>query len=246
MIRQGHEWFIAQINDCIGRCEKRHQQVFTCFLALAQQEIVKKMVGNRLFLIFDGGYDNAERKIAVLSQYEQEPDGYVCVLRADYDNRFGKKLSHKDLLGVLMHAGIERDQIGDLIVQEDRLYIFCVPAMSDYICANVSMIGRHPVQFYEVDRVEETLRVEREQFTINVIALRLDAIVAALAHCSRAKAKMLLKQGMVKVNDVVLDENIQLCNNDFVSIRKVGRFRLIEEVNKTRKDRLVLRFEKYI
>lgn len=246
MIRQGHEWFIAQVNDLIAQCEKRHQPVSTCFLTLAQQEIVREMTGNRLFLTFDGGYDNAERKIAVLSQYEQEEQEYVCVLQADYDDRFGKKLSHKDLLGVLMHAGIERDQIGDLIVEKDRLYIFCLPAMGDYICANVTMIGRHPVQFHEVDGVEETLRVEREQFTINVAAMRLDAITAALAHCSRAKAKMLLKQGMVKVNDVVLDENIQLCNNDFVSIRKVGRFRLIEEVSRTRKDRLVLRFEKYI
>ncbi len=50
----------------------------------------------------------------------------------------------------------------------------------------------------------------------------------------------------MKVNDVVLDENRQMCNNDFVSIRKIGRFRFLDVVSTTRKDRFVLRFEKYM
>lgn len=49
----------------------------------------------------------------------------------------------------------------------------------------------------------------------------------------------------MKVNDVVLEENKQLCNNDFVSIRRVGRFQFKEIISKTRKERLVLRFVKF-
>lgn len=67
-----------------------------------------------------------------------------------------------------------------------------------------------------------------------------------IAHCSRSKAKEMLKAQYVKVNDIVLDENTQLCDNDFVSIRKVGRFQYKGIDAKTKKDRLVLRFEQYI
>ena len=82
--------------------------------------------------------------------------------------------------------------------------------------------------------------------TIIAPSLRLDSVVSQLAHCSRSKAKEMLKAQYVKVNDIVLDENTQLCDNDFVSIRKVGRFQYKGIDAKTKKDRLVLRFEQYI
>lgn len=244
MIRQGHEWFIAKIKDMTALCQRRQQPVTTGFLTLAEQEIVKTLAGNQLTLQMNGGYEDAERKIARLSPYPcQAPN--VCVLTARYDGRFGKALTHKDILGALMHLGIERETIGDLLVMEEWLYIFCTEGMADYIASSLTQIGRHSVSFSEGE-VGEPLRIMREQITVNVAGLRLDAVVAALAHCSRAKAKAMLKQGLVKVNDVVLDENRQMCNNDFVSIRKIGRFRFLDVVSTTRKDRFVLRFEKYM
>ena len=80
------------------------------------------MVPKNICLVFDGGYDQAERKIACFI-----PEGYegfsdcVC-LHATYNAKF-KTLTHSDLLGCLMHSGIERSVIGDLIVQDDDLYI---------------------------------------------------------------------------------------------------------------------------
>ncbi len=245
MYYRGHELFIAKMNDLISQSERWNMPVETDFLTLTEQAIMKDLVGSKLELIFFGGYEKAERKAAFFSPFEWEDKAHVSVLKADYDDRFGKKLSHKDLLGSLMHLGIERDQLGDLIVKEDRLFVFCVHSMAEYICTNLTQIGRHPVSFH-ISRPDDDLNMEREVVTINVAGTRLDAVVSALAHCSRAKAKMMLKQGFVKVNDIVLDENIQLCNNDFVSIRRTGRFRLLETSGRTRKDRLMLRLEKYI
>ena len=56
----------------------------------------------------------------------------------------------------------------------------------------------------------------------------------------------MINQGLIKVNDVVLEQNCQLCNNDFVSIRGVGRFQFIEVSHTTKKDRLVLQVKKFI
>ena len=74
------------------------------------------MVPKNICLVFDGGYDQAQRKIACFI-----PEGYegfsdcVC-LHATYNSKF-KTLTHSDLLGCLMHSGIERSVIGYLIVQ---------------------------------------------------------------------------------------------------------------------------------
>ena len=166
MIRQGHEWFIAKIKDMTALCQRRQQPVTTGFLTLAEQEIVKTLAGNQLTLQMNGGYEDAERKIARLSPYPcQAPD--VCVLTARYDGRFGKALTHKDILGALMHLGIERETIGDLLVMEERLYIFCTEGMADYIASSLTQIGRHSVSFSEGE-VGEPLRIMREQITVNV------------------------------------------------------------------------------
>ena len=73
----------------------------------------------------------------------------------------------------------------------------------------------------------------------------MDAIVAQLAHCSRTKASKLIASGLVKLNDVVLEENVQLCDNDYVSIRRVGRFQFNGILAISKKNRLILGFLKF-
>ena len=85
-----------------------------------------------------------------------------------------------------------------------------------------------------------------KEIRIMCSSLRLDSIVAQLSHCSRSEALKKIHAGFVKVNDVVLEQNLQLCNNDFVSIRKTGRFQFKEVVSTTKKGRLVLNFDQYI
>ena len=41
-----------------------------------------------------------------------------------------------------MHSGIERSVIGDLIVQEDDLYIFCKEKISNILIDNCTQIGK--------------------------------------------------------------------------------------------------------
>ena len=114
----GHEVFISQMKDQIRIFQKQNRLIMTYFLTISEQAILQNMVPKNICVVFDGGYENAERKIACFI-----PEGYegfsdcVC-LHATYNSKF-KTLTHSDLLGCLMHSGIERSVIGDLIVQED-------------------------------------------------------------------------------------------------------------------------------
>lgn len=216
----------------------------TYFLSISEQSILQSMVPKNICLVFDGGYDQAQRKIACFI-----PEGYegfsdcVC-LHATYNSKF-KTLTHSDLLGCLMHSGIERSVIGDLIVQKEDLYIFCKEKISKYIIDNCKQIGKCTVHFEEcLDYI--ITENNKKEIHIMCSGLRLDSVVAQLSHCSRSEALKKIHAGFVKVNDVVLEQNLQLCNNDFVSIRKTGRFQFKEVVSTTKKGRLVLNFDQYI
>ena len=94
----GHEVFISQMKDQIRIFQKQNRLIMTYFLSISEQAILQNMVPKNIHLVFDGGYDEAERKIACFI-----PEGYegfsdcVC-LHATYNSKF-KTLTHSDLLG---------------------------------------------------------------------------------------------------------------------------------------------------
>lgn len=80
------------------------------FLSIPQQNILLSLIPKDLIVKWDGGYEQAERKRAILSLYEEEDTNNVCALASKYDHRF-QSIEHKDLLGALMALGIERKSL---------------------------------------------------------------------------------------------------------------------------------------
>lgn len=240
---KGQDDFIAMLRDQFRVAQSYNKPVLTSFLSLPEQNIVMQICPKDLIVRFNGGYENAERKIACITSLEELYDSDLVILEAHYNSSF-KQLQHKDILGSLMHLGLEREVIGDICVENDRIVIFVKEQIADFIQMNCTNIARMNVQFERIDFAEVSAS-KKVEIVINVSSLRLDAIVASLAHCSRNEANLKIKQGFVKLNDVILETNQQLCNNDFVSIRKIGRFQYMGIMNTTKKERLMLKFEKY-
>lgn len=68
---------------------------------------------------FYGG-PNAERKRAIIAPNYYEPkesDFDLTLMEIDYPEKF-VTLKHQHILGTLMSLGIEREQVGDIIVNE--------------------------------------------------------------------------------------------------------------------------------
>lgn len=241
---RGHEAFIARIKDDIAMSSVRYKPVMTSFLTPSEAQLLQQMVGKSMFVYLSGGYAQAQRQMGCISPYEMEDVSFsLDCLVSKYDSRY-KKLAHPDVLGALMHLGITREQLGDMIVSEDEIILFCTAHMSQYIIESCTQIGRCSIHF-QIDNDKEIKGVAFAEIQINCSSLRLDSIVAQLAHCSRTKAAKIIRSGLVKLNDVVLEENGQVCHNDFVSIRRVGRFQFKEVVATSKKNRLILRFVKF-
>ena len=240
--KKGQDAFVSRLYDLMDQCSRGNRSVMTSFLSLHEQETARNICSGYV-LSFDGGYPEAEKKRLLISEVDLDLKPEVCCVRAEIP-RFGKEITHPQVLGTLMHEGIKREALGDIVCTPDAVWIFCTPAIGRFICEQVPRIGSQMVNFFETEP-DSMPAPERETIQINVPSMRTDAIVGALAHCSRAKAADLIRQGFVKVNDIVLEDNGRLCDNDVISVRRTGRFRFVGVVNKTRKDRLVLEFQKY-
>ena len=55
-----------------------------------------------------------------------------------------------------------------------------------------------------------------------------------------------IQRHSVKLNDIELEQNRQLCLNDIVSIHRIGKFIYKGIVSKTKKDRMILKFDQFI
>ena len=94
-----------------------------------------------------GGYEPAERQMvaflpdALYYDYQYP----ISVLRISPANRkFAEELSHRDFLGGILHLGIDRSCLGDLLVEDSVCHVFVTDTMADFICEQVTRI-RHTV-----------------------------------------------------------------------------------------------------
>ncbi len=236
---RGHEDFIARLEDMLAACERQNRVIFTPFLSESEGRIVEQVCGKSRLQRSWGGYAHAQRRCYALLPVEMDIEFPVCVLKASYQPRFGR-LTHRDVLGAFMHQGIDRAQLGDILIEENEIYVMALEPISAYLIDQVTMIRRSGLRFSRYAGVPDIApRVQRRE--CNVSSLRLDAIVSAICRISRARAASLIEGGMVKVNDLPLEQCSALCdNNCAVSVRGHGRFQFVGVQKMTKKNRYVI------
>lgn len=238
---KGNETLALRFDDQIESHLKTNRTILTPFLDETQQEILKKVAGNRVQVTFFGGFENAEKKRACISDYESDFEiVQLCAKLSKYD-----KVSHSDCMGALYNCGCKIDHFGDIIVSEDCIRVFVCKSIADHVISSVTQIRRSKISFFEDDTVIEK-NVNIEWFIKIVNSLRLDSLVGACSNLSRAKAQNIIRSKNVKVNHIYLEDCSFVCdNNSILSIRGHGRFVFDEIIKKTSKDRYVIRVGKY-
>lgn len=232
---KGFEDSAKRFDDWVERCCVRQMSYVTPFLDENEQNILTRVVGHRVSLKFWGGYEGAERKRACLNGEEAIS---VVPLRANF-SKF-QKPSHRDCKGALYNCGVKSDQLGDILVNDQRVCVFVSENVKDHIQMNCTSIGRSKVSFHESN---ELIEVDQKMVVRSFIvsSTRLDAIVSCLAHCSRKQSVELIRNKCVSVNHVPLEDCSALCNNNCVlSIRGVGRFQYLGVTSMTKKENYVI------
>lgn len=240
---------LARIKDLAKLCNKRNKPCYSHFLTPAEQAFLKQ---NREFshlaaLSFDGGYQEAERAMAVLTPfdydqvfaYDQSPITILSVTSK------GEKLTHRDILGACMGLGIKRETIGDILEQTTPQVLFCHQSIADYIQQNLTKIGRSNITCAPCS-LPEIPQQEVKTITVTVASLRLDSVLAEGFSLSRDKANQAVKQGIVSVNWLpVTSPSKEVKEGDYITCRGLGKIKLSTVSGQSRKGRTFIEIQQY-
>ncbi|MBQ9987276.1 MAG: hypothetical protein IJP28_02740 [Erysipelotrichales bacterium] len=238
--------FTKRITEFQRICD--HKGIFarTPFLSLDEQEELSAS-STHYEVIADGGFQNAERKQMILlpQGYMGEYSFAITILRSKYSSNFSK-LTHRDVLGALMGLGIEREVVGDILIEEDHISIAVSDSIAPYIKDQLTQIGRAGVSFEEYEG-ELSIQANIKYSQATVSSMRLDKLCATLAHLSRGDAQQMIQVGNIAVNGKVITDTSYIVEcGKRISIRHYGKYVIEEILGTTKKENYVIRYGKYI
>lgn len=228
---------------------------FTDFLNLNEQTILHQTLRKLSWVKVEtfGGYEGAERQIAAfvpdaLSYPQETPDYPISCIRIEPLNlKFAEALTHRDILGALMHLGIDRCKMGDIALCEAQFYLFCDSDLSAVICAELTRIRHTSVRCTLCDPKDFSYTPKTKELTGSVASIRLDSVMALAFQSSRSSLLSLIEDGKVFVNGKLITTNAYaLKEGDLISARGEGKFRFVRTVGQTKKGRCMVELQKYI
>jgi len=231
-----------RLEELASRACRRGVYSFSEFLTLAEQATLCGMRVEAPYTL-EGGYTDAERKIAVfgskeLCGYRAEPP-IRCLRIAPLAPKFAESLTHRDFLGALIGLGIRREVLGDIIVGGNCGYLFCLESIAEYVLSQLTQVRRTAVKAERSDSPPVSAAELPERSQIVVASERLDAVVAAVYKLSRSESQGLFGQDRVFVNGRAAGSLTYSPEvGDTISVRGFGRFVYEGVEGETRKGRL--------
>lgn len=236
-------YLAARLADCAKKAARAGGSVFSQFLDPAQSLLALDAARKQdAKICLWGGFENAERRVAAFYAMDDDQPPHsewpIHWLRCRWDQRYGSP-QHRDLLGAILGQGIERDNLGDLLVMEGQAYCAALPEIATYLAGCLGEAGRTTLRC-DVTRETPPLPEQRVVSSRDTVAsLRLDAVLAAAWNLSRTDASELIAQGKVVVNFLPEERpDARLAEGALVSVRGKGRFRLEEVGHVTSKGRI--------
>lgn len=197
----------------------------------------KNCHGNQLALKVLTVPVGSERK--VLGVFYDEPERSAFPVSAiEFKYRPCDKLTHRDFLGTLMSLGIERDTVGDILVDNGRTVVFVKSELKDYIESQIFKVGGAGVKIVQPNLNSLPQGRGTEEMSLTVSSLRYDNIVAAVSGLSRDKTAKLILSGETTLNFAVTQNvSCTVKEGDTFTIRGKGKFKLDKILGVTKKGR---------
>lgn len=220
---------LARMEDLADQCQRRSVITHSHFLTPAEQHICS---GRSFFTsdnttVLHGGIPDCERKVLFFLPYYMSPEDLnwnetIAVIRSQC--RFGRP-GHRDYLGSLIGLGIRREFLGDIWLEDDTAYLFCMQTVKDTIVNELHQVGRNTVSVQEIS-LEELPELKREMKTerFTVMSPRLDSVVAGMFRLSRTESAERIRQGLIQLNyEECTKTDATVRQGDVISLRGKGK-----------------------
>lgn len=234
----------SHFSDLASRANRGNYAVFSEFLGLLE---ISELQSSRLEILptLWGGFSGAERVVAGFGECENWDFPISCIEIKPLNKKFADELSHRDFLGSLMGLGIKRETLGDIIINDNCGYLFCLDTIAQYIADNLREIKHTTVTAEILEDIPETA-IPQPQIEEHIVSsLRLDVLVASVFNLSRNKAGELFQKEKVFVNGSIKNASYVLKEGESITVRGFGKFIYSEILRKTKKDRLVVELKVY-
>ncbi|MBP1743704.1 MAG: putative binding protein [Firmicutes bacterium] len=194
-----------------------------------------------------GIFDDSERRVIGMSRSGEFRGFPVRLVKIEASTKFSD-IGHKDYLGAIMSLGIKRERFGDLILEEGACFAAVHEEVCGYLQANLVKVKNSPCRVVVLDPDSTEKPGHRfEMIRISSSSLRLDCITAGICGISRTKSDELIRQGKVLVNYApATKRDLEIKENDLISIRGHGKFIFNEIEGSTRSGRLKIELKKFI
>lgn len=248
-------YLMRHIEDLADAAFSRGIARYSAFLSDREQDLARAALGRvgvRDGWRFDGGWPEAERRVLCLEPEYSYGECPVRCVQLQCRALPGAALpAHKDYLGSLMGLELRREALGDIVLPADTpgtAYVFALETAGELICRELLQVGRTEVTttLLSLDEVPEFPQAERKTQTATVSSLRLDAVLAAMLHCSRRQACEWIAAGRVEINHLPAESaHAPVYEGDVFTVRGKGRFGLTALPGKSKKDRSIIEFFQY-
>lgn len=242
-----NELLAARIRDTAEICERTSKPKFLGFLTpdekAAAQHILKSTDCKAEYF---GGYDEAQR--VILGCFPYSAGKYAFPVTAiTFLFRKNDTLAHRDFLGALMALGIGRETVGDILTEPGRAVVFVSDEIKRFVLTQISKIGNVGVTVKEGYELPLPEGDKLAEFSATAASDRLDCVIAALCGVSRTKATEKIESGIVTVNSVpILKQTKTVCGGDVISVRGSGRFTVDSLEDRTKKNRIIIKYKRYV
>lgn len=157
-------------------------------------------------------------------------------------------LKHQNILGSILALNINPSFLGDIIIDNDNYYFYIISELKEYIKNNLTKISNYNIILKEID-INTLNNYERkyEELQILVSSNRIDNVISKIINTNRDRIVDKIKNKDVILNYEILSKSsYYLKPNDIFSIRKYGKYKYIDIINTTKKNKSVIKILKYI
>ncbi|MCR5293555.1 MAG: RNA-binding protein [Lachnospiraceae bacterium] len=260
----------SRVRELSARAYRNNYLTHTSFLGSAEQAAffdalrklgvpknVPEVNGSRYLL--NGGHPDAERVMAIflpsylteedfLNSENENPAVISCIKAEPLLRKFSDDLTHRDVLGALMNLGIERETVGDILIdrEEASAYIFLASELTNLVEEELIRIRHTSVKCSAIPLSACSASPEFEIREGSVASERLDAVIGFVFRLARGKAQTLISREAVFVDGrLAVSVGMTLKPRNRVSVRGFGKFVYEGMMSETKKGRSVVRVRVY-
>lgn len=243
---------LAKLWDKITAGMRKNIPANTCFLSPRELEMARYLFGDVPGLYAFGGYADAERKMLIyLPEYLEadalyDPDSPCVCLRASFYQ--ADSPSHRNFLGALMGAGIGRETVGDICVGKSQCDFFVTAEMAPHLLQSFTSAGRTKLHLSQIPLTQAQIpEPEVREIKDTLASLRLDSVISSGFRIGRSLASQYISAGKASIDGLPCEKpDKPVAQGSRVSVRGLGKIRLVQINGKTKKDRISVVIHRYI